>query len=116
MGYVPTRPRPLPIQGAGIEYRVMSEKEPLVLFEEEDWSIQQGLNFFSKSLNPFPMIAHKHKNWRGKESWRPCNYWDFGSFYNFGTGSVPDGWNMQCSKCGEEPPSEVKTRFRIMED
>lgn len=106
-----------PIQGAGVEYIVVNEKEPLILFEEDDWSIQQRPNFFQPAkLSDLPQLAHKHKNWRGKDTWKIANYWDFGMFYNFSGNGPNKDWDYQCSKCGEDPPSEVKTRFNILDD
>lgn len=97
----------------------MSEdrKEPLILFEEEGWIIDQPPNFFIPGLVDGPRICHKHKNWRGKEKSHPANYFDIGTWYSFGGRRPPaKEWDYQCSKCGEDTPSEIKTRFCLLSD
>jgi hypothetical protein len=95
----------------------MSErKEPLILFEEEGWAIAQPQSILSIGLLGEVCLAHKHKNWRGKEKYHPSNYFDMGHFYSFGPNSPSKDWDWQCSKCGEEPSSEIKTRFNLLSD
>ncbi len=88
----------------------------LILFEEGDWSLKQ--HWYNNKTNTWysPVsLAHKHTNWIGKERWIPTNMTDWNTFYS---GTIPpsEDWNDQCSKCGEGAPSELKTRFKLLED
>ncbi len=89
----------------------------LILFEEDDWSLKQD---YHKTPLVTPAgwyspiyIAHKHTNFLGKERWIPTNM-DHG-FYTLPV-ATGEAWKYQCGKCGKDTPSEVKTRFRLLDD
>lgn len=87
----------------------------LILFEEGDWSLNQEYHKTSLSSTWYSpvKISHKHKTMWGGERWIPTNM-DHG-FYTL---AVPPGedWKYQCGKCGKDAPSELKTRFKLLDD
>ena len=97
----------------------MSKKKELILFEVDDWSLKQEYHKTSLSAgnswySPVQM-AHKHKDWLGNIRWVKTNAMDVGVFYSWAKDPRPD-WDDMCSKCVVEPPSELKTRFRLLKD
>lgn len=87
-------------------------KQELILFEEGDWSVKQD---YREGYYSVVQMAHKHKNWLGKDRWVPTNAMDMGVFYSWSR-EPREKWGDQCSKCGIDPPSELKTRFRLLDD
>lgn len=87
-------------------------KKQLILFEEDDWSLKQD---YREGYYSVVEMVHKHKDWLGRPRWVRTNCMDVGVFYSWSRDPRPD-WDDQCSKCGDGPPPDLKTRFRLLDD